>query len=86
MLQLGRMALFLFIGLSVVYVSLYFYLVSGARMRFEREWVLAGRPGDYDDWVKDRLSTTSRRIRVWLVLLVYVLPMTALSVFIYLTN
>ena len=86
MLQLGRMALFLLVGLSVVYISLYFYLVSGARMRLEHAWVLAGRPGDRDDWVQDRLPQTSRRIRLWLFLCVYVLPITALSVFVYLTN
>ena len=48
MLNLGRMAFFLLIGLTVVYVSLYFYWRSGIRMRLEEDWVMEGRPGDRD--------------------------------------
>jgi hypothetical protein len=36
MLALGRMAFILLIGLTVVYVSLYFYWRSGIRMRWRR--------------------------------------------------
>ena len=81
MLNLGRMAFFLLIGLTVVYVSLYFYWRSGIRMRLEEDWVMEGRPGDRDAWVEDRLAPQARRIRRWLVFLVYVLPLAALSVY-----
>jgi|SRR6056297_1084789 len=86
MLNLGRMAFFLLIGLTVVYVSLYFYWRSGIRMRLEEDWVMEGRPGDRDAWVEDRLAPQARRIRRWLVFLVYVLPLAALSVYVYVTN
>jgi len=86
MLNLGRMAFFLLIGLTVVYVSLYFYWRSGIRMRLEEDWVMEGRPGDRDAWVEDRLAPQARRIRRWLVFLVYVLPLAALSVYVYATN
>jgi hypothetical protein len=86
MLALGRMAFILLIGLTVVYVSLYFYWRSGIRMRLEEDWVMEGRPGDRDDWVDDRLAPRARRIRQWLVFLVYVLPLAALTVYVYVTN
>jgi hypothetical protein len=86
MLNLGRMAFFLLIGLTVVYVSLYFYWRSGLRMRLEEDWVMEGRPGDRNDWVDARLAPRAARIRRVLVVLVYVLPLAALSVFVYVTN
>lgn len=84
--SLGRMALVLLALLTVVYVCLFFYWRSGARMRLEEAWVMEGRPGDRDAWVDERLSPVARRIRTWLVVLVYVLPLGALSVFVYVTN
>ena len=86
MLNLGRMAVILLVGLTVIYLSLYFYWRSGIRMRLEEDWVMKGRPGDRDDWVHERLAPRAARIRNWLVLLVYVLPLVALSVYVYLTN
>jgi hypothetical protein len=80
------MALVLLALLTVVYVCLFFYWRSGARMRLEEAWVMEGRPGDRDAWVDERLSPVARRIRTWLVVLVYVLPLGALSVFVYVTN
>lgn len=83
---LGRM-LFLLLGLlTVVYVSLFFYLRAGARIRLEEDWVMEGRPGDRDEWVEQRIAPTARRIRTWLVFLVYVLPVAGLSVYVFITN
>ncbi len=86
MLGIGRMAFILLIGLTVVYICLFFYFRSGAKMRLEEDWVMEGRPGDRDNWVGDRLAPRARRIRNWLVFAVYVLPLLGLSVFVYLTN
>ena len=83
---LGRMLLVMLLGLTVVYVSLLFYWRSGAKMRLEEEWVMAGRPGERDTWVDERMAPVARRIRSWLVILVYVLPITALSVYVFVTN
>jgi hypothetical protein len=63
MLNIGRMAFILLIGLTVVYVSLYFYWRSGIRMRLEEDWVMEGRPGDRDTWVDERLAPRTWRIR-----------------------
>lgn len=86
MLNLGRLGIILLIGLSVVYVSLYFYWRSGVRMRLEEDWVMAGRPGDRAEWVAERIGPRAAAIRRWLVLFVYVLPLGGLSLYVYLTN
>jgi hypothetical protein len=85
-LGLGRMLLVMLLLLSVVYVSLFFYWRSGVKIRLEEDWVMAGRPGERDAWVAERLVPQARRIRGWLIALVYVLPVTALSVYVYMTN
>lgn len=86
MLIFGRTVLLLLAVLTVVYVSLYFYWRSGIRMRLEEDWVMEGRPGDRDDWVDQRLAPKVGRIRRVLVFLVYIVPIAALSVYVYVTN
>jgi hypothetical protein len=85
-LALGRMLLLMVVLLTVVYVSLFLYLRAGAKMRLEEDWVMEGRPGDRDDWIGERLAPQARRIRTWLVFLVYVLPLAGLSIYVYVTN
>ncbi len=86
MLGLGRILIIMLVALSVVYVCLFFYLRSGARMQLEEDWVQAGRPGDRDDWVEERVAPAMARIRVWLVVAVYVMPVVGLTAFVWLTN
>ena len=86
MLNLGRMSIFLLVGLSVAYVSLYFYFRAGAKMQLEEDWVMEGRPGDRDEWVEERLEPRAASLRKWLVFLVYVLPICGLTLTVYLTN
>jgi hypothetical protein len=80
------MLLLMLVLLSVVYVSLFFYWRAGVKMRLEEDWVMEGRPGDREAWIDERLAPVARRIRTWLVILVYALPITALSVYVYITN
>jgi len=47
---------------------------------------MEGRPGDRDDWIDARIAPVARRIRTWLIFLVYVLPLVSLSVYVYVTN
>lgn len=86
MFSAGRVAIVMLVALSVVYVCLFFYLRSGARMRLEEQWAEAGRPGDRDDWVDARIAPAVGRIRVWLVLGVYVMPLVGLVAFVWLSN
>jgi hypothetical protein len=85
-LGLGRMVLLMLVLLTVVYVSLFLYLRAGVRMRLEEDWVMEGRPGDREDWIEERIAPTARRIRTWLIFLVYVLPIAGLSTYVYFTN
>jgi polygalacturonase len=86
MLGLGRVLIVMLVALSVVYVCLFFYLRSGARMRLEEDWVQAGRPDDRETWVDARLGAVASRIRVWLVVAVYVMPVVGLTAFVWFTN
>lgn len=86
MLGLGRVFILMLVGLTVVYVCLFFYLRSGARMRLEEDWVQEGRPGEKDAWVDERVDLIASRIRVWLVVAVYVIPVVGLVTLVWLTN
>lgn len=86
MLGVTRIAVVMLVALSVVYVCMFFYLRSGARMRLEEDWVHAGRPGERDDWIDERIVSKVSRIRVWLVVCVYVMPLVGLVAFVWLTN
>lgn len=86
MLGLGRIAIVMMIGLTVVYVCMFYYLRSGARMRLEEDWVQAGRPDTREAWVDARIAAAASRIRVWLVVCVYVIPVVGLVAFVALTN
>lgn len=85
-LGFGRLVILLLVGLTIVYVSLFFYWRAGIRMRLEEDWVMEGRPGSREDWVDERIGPEARRIRRWLVMLVYVMPLCGLSLYVYLTN
>ncbi len=86
MMALGRTLIFMGVGLTVVYVCMFFYLRSGARMRLEEDWVMEGRPGDREAWIDERMAPKVSRIRVWLVILVYVVPVVGVIAFIWLSN
>ncbi|UWQ96349.1 hypothetical protein [Gymnodinialimonas sp. 57CJ19] len=86
MLGLGRTAIVMLVALSVVYICMFFYLRSGARMRLEEDWVHEGRPGDREAWIDERIAAKVSRIRVWLVVCVYVMPVIGLVAFVWLSN
>ncbi|MBF9035354.1 hypothetical protein HKCCE2091_14000 [Rhodobacterales bacterium HKCCE2091] len=86
MLYLGRQAFILFAVLTLIYVCVYYYLREGQKMRLEEDWVMEGRPGDRADWVGERLKPRADRLMRWLIFFVYVLPVTAIAVFVFVTN
>ena len=86
MLGLGRIAIVMLIALSVVYVCMFYYLRAGARMRLEEDWVQEGRPGTREAWVDARIGPAASRIRTWLVVCVYVIPVAGLIAFVWMTN
>ncbi len=86
MLGLARVAILMMVGLTVIYACLFFYLRSGARMRLEDDWIAEGRPENQEDWVDARIGKAVARIRVWLAICVYVIPVIVLTAFVWLTN
>lgn len=72
--------------LSVLFVSLYFYLREGKRMRLEEEWLAQGQPGERTAWIRERLAPQADRMMRWLVLWVYVLPLAVLSGIVFFTQ
>ncbi|MBC6438526.1 MAG: hypothetical protein GDA52_10430 [Rhodobacteraceae bacterium] len=86
MLNLGRMAIILLLLLSVVYVCIYLSWRASLREQLAEDWVMKGRPGTREAWVEQRAAPKLRRINRWLIVTVYVLPITALGLFVYITN
>ncbi len=86
MLALGRTSIILVIGLTFVYVCLFFYWRAGVRMRLEEEWQGAEAPGDKESWIDTRLAAKEKQIHRRLILLVYIVPIVAISLFVILTN
>ena len=86
MLAAGRTLIFMLVGLTVVYLCMFFYLRAGARMRLEEEWAKSGRPGEMGDWVSDREGPAVQRIRIALVIFVYIVPVLGLVTWVWFTN
>lgn len=73
-----RVGILAFVVLTVLYVSLYFYLREGRKLRLEGDWAAAGREGDRETWVEERLRPEADKLMRWLILWVYVLPIAVL--------
>ncbi|MEM1272868.1 MAG: hypothetical protein AAGF88_03570 [Pseudomonadota bacterium] len=81
-----RTGLIAFAFLTLVYVCVFYYLREGQKMQLEEDWAAAGRPGDRDHWVRERLNPIADRIMRRLVLWVYFLPLAALIAVIAVTT
>lgn len=81
-----RVSIIAFLVLSVLFASLYFYLREGRKMRLEEEWLAKCQPGDRVTWISERLDPQADRLIRWLILWVYVLPISVLSGIVLLTQ
>jgi hypothetical protein len=72
--------------LTVIYIALSIYSRRVRRGKLEAEWLVAGRPGDEDAFVEAGLKEYDSSLRRKLILGVYVVPITAMAVIVYLTN
>lgn len=75
-----------FVLLSVLYGLLIIYVRSLTRERLEDEWAEEGSIGDRDAYVEEGIKEYERSFRPKLLLLVYILPLTAFCVIFYVTN
>jgi len=86
MFALGRLLVIGFLVLSVVYICLSLYSRSVRRDKLEREWDEEIQQGDRETFVEAGLREYDGSLRRKLVLGVYIVPLTVISVIIYLTN
>lgn len=86
MLALGRLLVVGFLVLSVVYICLSLYSRAVRRDKLEREWDEEVQTGDREAFVKAGLRDYDGSLRRKLILGVYIVPLTVISVIIYLTN
>lgn len=81
-----RLAIFGLVGLTVVYVLVSLYSASIRREKLEDRWEAEGRPGDRDAYVERGMRAYRKSFRRKLIVLVYVIPIIAVSVLVYLLN
>ncbi|MCI5110475.1 MAG: hypothetical protein MRY75_07950 [Marivita sp.] len=86
MFALARLLVIGFLVLSVVYICLSLYSRAVRRDKLEKEWDEEIQQGDRDAFVEAGLREYDGSLRRKLILGVYIVPLTVISVIIYLTN
>ncbi len=86
MFALARLLVIGFLVLSVVYICLSLYSRAVRRDKLEKEWDEEIQQGDRDGFVEAGLREYDGSLRRKLILGVYIVPLTVISVIIYLTN
>lgn len=86
MFALARLLVIGFLVLSVVYICLSLYSRAVRRDKLEKEWDEEIQQGDRDAYVEAGLREYDGSLRRKLILGVYIVPLTVISVIIYLTN
>ncbi len=86
MFALARLMVIGFLVLSVVYICLSLYSRAVRRDKLEKEWDEEIQQGDRETFVKAGLRDYDESLRRKLILGVYIVPLTVISVIIYLTN
>lgn len=74
------------VALTVIYVCLFAYARAVRRERLERQWDADGARGDRTTFIENRLAAGDASVRRWLVLFVYVIPMSVLIVVVTVLN
>ncbi|SMX39532.1 hypothetical protein [Maliponia aquimaris] len=87
MLGLARFLIMAAVVLTVVYGSLWFYLRARRRELLEIDWAAdPEEPRSKEDYVRDGLAEHDSKRHRTLVALVYVLPLSIVTLIVYLTN
>ena len=86
MFALGRLLVIGFLALSVVYICLSLYSRAVRKDKLEAEWDEEIREGDRDAFVQQGLKEYDGSLRRKLILGVYIVPLTLMTVIIYFTN
>lgn len=86
MVALGRLLIFGLIVLSLIYIGLSWHFRAQRRKRMERDWEETGRPGNREAYIAEGMTQYERSLRRKLLWLVYILPVSAMVLLIWLTN
>ncbi len=86
MIAMFRLALFGYLGLTVMYFLVSIYSRSTQREELEKEWDAAQGPGDREDFITAGMAVYEKGLRKKLIWLVYVIPTLAVIAAVYLLN
>lgn len=86
MIGLVQLLVFGFLGLSVVYILVSIYSRSVRRENLEKEYDAGGIEGDRDAFIDAGMIAYQKGLRRKLIWLVYIIPMVAVGVTVYLVN
>ena len=86
MIAIIRLAVFGFIGLSVVYLVVSIYSRSERREKLEKQFDAGDVEGDRDAYIEAGMQAYKHGLRRKLILLVYVIPAVVVAVTVYLVN
>jgi hypothetical protein len=84
--QILRLLALGLVGLTVLYVIVSIYSRSVRREKLEKRWEEEGRPGDREAYVAEGLARYDGSFRRKLILAIYVVPLLATGVTIYVMN
>lgn len=85
-LGLARLALFLFVALTVLFFLLRIYARSLRREALEEEWDEGGITEDRDAFIHRGMAAYEKSLFVKLFWLVYVIPTVVISALVYFLN
>lgn len=86
MFALARLLFVLLIVQTIVYVCLSLYSRAKRRDKLEAQWDAEIREGDRESFVREGLEDYDGSLRRKLLLGVYIVPLTAIAVLVYVTN
>jgi hypothetical protein len=86
MIAIIRLAVFGFIGLSLIYLLVSIYSRSVRREKLEKLFDAGDVEGDRDAYIEAGMQAYRHGLRRKLILLVYVIPAVVVAVTVYLVN
>jgi hypothetical protein len=90
MIAFARLMIFAFVGLSVLYLIVSVYSRSVRREKLEKRWDAEPPEGQGEAertaYIEDGMRDYERGLKKRLIWLVYIIPMIAFAVIIYLVN
>ena len=81
-----RLSLLLLVGLTLVYGAVSLYSRERRRAKLKRRWTERGLTGDRRTFIQRGLKQYDHSLRRRLIPLVYILPLTAIALVIYVVN